>query len=660
MVKHDGELFWAQLSATEEQNEGGLATLRLVVTDITERKRAEEALARSEQKFRALFDSTNDAVLLLDQKGFFDCNQATLQIMGCSSREEFCTKHPADLSPPQQPGGLDSRPLAEARIAAAMATGSQRFEWVHRRVDTGASFPAEVLLNPFQLEGRTVVQAVVHDITERKQAEVALTASVSLLNATLESTADGILAVDLVGRIKCWNQKFAEMWRIPAVILASGEDKLAIEHVLGQLAHSEEFLAKVKELYQHPEATSHDQIDLADGRVFYRYSQPQRIGAAVVGRVWSFSDITESKQAAERLQQSEQKFRLLLQHTAQGIYGIDRQGNCTFANPACCQMLGYEQEEDLLGRHTHTLMHHTRPDGTPYPASDCRLHQALTDPAGTHVADECFWRRDGSSFPVEYWAHPILHDGQIIGVVAAFFDIAERLQAEAKVRELLAQTQRDAHTKAELLKEVNHRVKNNLLAILGLALVEQLSLALVEQRHAAAEDKPVAQRITANLRRRIEGLLEVHQMVSALQWAPVPVSQLAETIIRAALAAAPANCSVTVAVSPSPVKVSPRQASNLALVFNELATNTVKYALAHRPAARVTLAATATASLIRLEYRDDGPGYPPAVLRQEQLSVGMTLVRDLTTQTLRGQLTLANDTGAVTVLEIKTEEIDRT
>ena len=274
---------------------------------------------------------------------------------------------------------------------------------------------------------------------------------------------------------------------------------------------------------------------------------------------------------------------------------------------------------------------------------------------GTDTPQACELRmvKEGGPF---FWARLSASATQDAGGVATLRivlnDITERKQAEARLQELLAQTQQDARTKAELLKEVNHRVKNNLLAILG--------LVLAEQRHATTENKPVAQRITANLRRRLEGLLEVHQMLSASQWAPMPVTLLAERIIRAALAAAPANRSVTVDVSPSPVKVSPRQASNLALVFNELATNTVKYALAHRPAARVTLAATATASLIRLEYRDDGPGYPPAVLRQEQLSVGMTLVRDLTTQTLRGQLTLANDAGAVTVLEIKTEEIDRT
>ncbi len=133
-------------------------------------RRAEAAVRENEIKFRTLYESTSDAVMLLDEKGFFDCNGATLRIFGCGSHEEFCSKHPANLSPPVQPGGTDSMVLANERIATAMREGSCRFEWMHRRVD-GADFPAEVLLNALEIEGRKVLQAVVRDITERKQVE---------------------------------------------------------------------------------------------------------------------------------------------------------------------------------------------------------------------------------------------------------------------------------------------------------------------------------------------------------------------------------------------------------------------------------------------------------------------------------------------------------
>lgn len=128
-------------------------------------------LRRSETKLRALYDSTSDAVMLLDQKGFFDCNNATLILFGCATLEEFCSKHPADLSPPAQPGGASSMELANQRIATAMEKGCHRFDWVHKRADTGKTFHAEVLLTAMNLEGKPVLYAVVRDITERKAAE---------------------------------------------------------------------------------------------------------------------------------------------------------------------------------------------------------------------------------------------------------------------------------------------------------------------------------------------------------------------------------------------------------------------------------------------------------------------------------------------------------
>ena len=140
-------------------------------TYFTERKLNEEILHRSETRLRTLYDSTSDAVMLLDEKGVFDCNKATLVMFGCASKEEFCSKHPADLSPPEQPCGTDSRALVNRQIATAMEKGNHRFEWAHQRADTGEIFSAEVLFNSMVLDGRKVLQATVRDITERKQAE---------------------------------------------------------------------------------------------------------------------------------------------------------------------------------------------------------------------------------------------------------------------------------------------------------------------------------------------------------------------------------------------------------------------------------------------------------------------------------------------------------
>lgn len=123
--------------------------------------------------------------------------------------------------------------------------------------------------------------------------------SLSLLQATLDSTADGILVVDRAGKVAVFNRRFAEMWRIPEVLLQSADDEQLIASVLDQLENPEAFLAKIRDLYSHPEAESQDVLEFRDGRVFERYSLPQRIGGECVGRVWSFRDVTEHRRAEE-------------------------------------------------------------------------------------------------------------------------------------------------------------------------------------------------------------------------------------------------------------------------------------------------------------------------------------------------------------------------
>lgn len=164
-IRKDGRHLWVDLSGSLLHQ--GAEEYIWVFVDVSERKQAEDALRNSEVKFRTLFESTSDAVMLLDETGFLDCNPATLKLFGCPTIEDFCRLSPALLSPQEQPCGTSSSVFAARRIAIALDQGCHDFEWVHKRLDTGAVFPAEVLLTPMSLNGRSVLQATVRDITAR-------------------------------------------------------------------------------------------------------------------------------------------------------------------------------------------------------------------------------------------------------------------------------------------------------------------------------------------------------------------------------------------------------------------------------------------------------------------------------------------------------------
>jgi PAS domain S-box-containing protein len=149
----------------------------------------------------------------------------------------------------------------------------------------------------------------------------------------------------------------------------------------------------------------------------------------------TISDLTEQKRAEAALRDREQRLELILGSTGEGMYGMDLAGRFTFANRASIRMLGYRDEQELLGQDVHTLIHHTRRDGTVHAKEDCPIYQARCANKVVHLDDETLWRADGSSFPVDYRSHPMLSDGEVVGTVVSFSDIRERKEKEAQLRQ---------------------------------------------------------------------------------------------------------------------------------------------------------------------------------------------------------------------------------
>lgn len=241
-----------------------------------------------------------------------------------------------------------------------------------------------------------------------------------------------------------------------------------------------------------------------------------------------------------------------------------------------------------------------------------------------------------------------------LGVAAAQADAftAEHLALLAEVSASLAiaihqaqlyeRVQREAHIRATLLDEVNHRVRNNLAAMIGLLHLERRTRQVTD---AAAFDE-----VMNELIRRVEGLSAAHQLLTASGWAPVPFEELARLVVYNGLRMLPPDRAANLEVNLPPVEVRPDQAHNLALVLSELTLNALKYAFGDRPQLNLTLRGRLEHGVFEFEFGDDGPGYPHEVLRAGRESVGLNLIRNLVRQALRGEVRLANDGGARTLI----------
>ena len=146
--------------------------------------------------------------------------------------------------------------------------------------------------------------------------------------------------------------------------------------------------------------------------------------------------------AQQKLKDREEKLQLLLDSTAESIYGLDMNGNCTFCNQALLRILGYKDASYLLGKNMHQLIHHSRADGSACPVEECCIFQAFRTSSVMHVDNEVVWRADGTCLPVEYWSHPVKHEGKTVGCMVTFVDITERKAAQEALRR--------AHEEAEL------------------------------------------------------------------------------------------------------------------------------------------------------------------------------------------------------------------
>lgn len=442
---------------------------------------------------------------------------------------------------------------------------------------------------------------------------------VSLLRSTLDSTTDGILVVDLQGKISLFNQRFAEMWRIPQRILDTKNDDAAIMHVLDQLVEPDRFIAKILELYAKPEAESFDVLLFKDGRIFERYSIPQRMDGRPAGRVWSFRDATERRLNEQALAESENRFRQMAENIRSVFYlALPDLSRILYVNPAYEKVWGLSC--DSLRADADSRFAAVHPE-------DARRVRSILDAnigqGGTYAAEYRIQRPDGEIRWIWDRVVELKNEaGEIYRAVGIAEDITDRKSAEVERLRLLQREQlararaEDAvRSRDDFLAIAAHELKTpvatmqiHLDGLMQAVLHGTLASLPAEKQRKMIE---IAGRQIERLTHLIQLLLDVTRLEQGrLQIEPnqADLAQIVQASVdRHEPALKEAGLELTLDL-PAPV-VGHWDAHRLEQVVDNLLSNAMKYGQGHPVAIRVFARDGAGV----LEVSDRGRGIPPEI-----------------------------------------------
>jgi PAS domain S-box-containing protein len=394
--------------------------------EIEQRNRAQKALIESEGRFREMAENIRDVFFLVDAHSnrTLYISPAYAEIWGRSCESAYANPeswieaiHPED------------RATIHARYEAAMSGGQFDYEYRIVRPDRSMRWIEARIFPIFDNAGRIVrIAGVAADITERKHAANELREKERRFSDLLDNVELVSMMLDTNARITYCNDYLLQLtgWRRGDLL---GQDwfKLFVPpEVCGVDTAFASLIAGLPEAMHHENeilTRSGERRLICWNNSLLRSGTGEVIGSASIGE-----DITEQKRYQESLRQNEERTRLILESVGEGIHGIDLSGKIIFENSAAVKLLGYSIE-GLIGKPAHATMHHSRKDGIPYPVADCAIHTTMHDGHIRRVENEVFWRKDGSSFPVEYTTAPIRNDRkEITGAVVAFQDITHRME----------------------------------------------------------------------------------------------------------------------------------------------------------------------------------------------------------------------------------------
>ena len=490
-----GALHWGQfINRAFFDKNGHLLEIQAVGRDITESKLADESLNKTRKLLQSVMEGTSDAVYVKDIKGRYSLiNSAGANFVG-KKINEIIGKDDFFLFPDYQAFKVMAGD-SDVMTSAQLKTYEETVTTANGELVTFLSTKGPLFDQYGNVEG---LFGVTRDITARKQTEKQLASTLSLLSATLNATNDAILVVDLNNNWVLQNQQFIDLWQVTDDLLSAKNDEAALAFVLEQLEEPDAFLKKVLELYATPEASSFDTLQLKNGKVLERYSMPQRIDKKIVGRVWSFRDVTARKQAEEQVL----KLASALEQSSESIMITNLNADIEYVNAAFLRNSGYSYEE-VMGQNPRFLK-----SGKTPPESYVALWDALTH--GQCWKGELInKRKDGTECVELATISPLCHStGKITHYVDVAEDITERkrigleldqhrLHLEvlvasrtAELEAALALADAANQAKSAFLANMSHEIRTPMNAITGLTyLLQKTTLSADQSRRLQQIDK---------------------------------------------------------------------------------------------------------------------------------------------------------------------------
>jgi two-component system CheB/CheR fusion protein len=453
----------------------------------------------------------------------------------------------------------------------------------------------------------------------------------------LEGTEVGTIFLDRDLRIRRYTERVARVFRIQERDV--GREIRDFTHTLQRPSLLEEIERALEQ-----GIVTEDEVRDSNGTPHFLRILPYRTGSRargadgqdapprpISGVVLTITDISALKAAQTEIDRRQEQIQQLLESTAEAIYGVDTDGKCTFCNPACVRLLGYRSAADLIGRDMHDVIHRTGAPGQT--GHDCRLKSAFSGAGPAHSSEETFWRADGSTFPAEYWSHPVERDGDVWGAVVTFLDITERRQAEDEVRAA-------ARRRERFLAMLSHELRNPLAAVLNAV---RLVSAGGGSPEVQAKARSVIDRQGRHMARLLDDLLDVSRITSGkfeLRKELVRVDDSVKSAIEAIEPLIRENGLTLVTKLPeTPVTVE-GDGARLQQVAANLLSNAARHS---RPGSRIELALRVEGDQAVLSVRDFGTGIDAQLLpkifelfvQSEQasrrgnggLGIGLALVR---------------------------------